>query len=50
MNDLHKLSQARSQEGERERPFFSMSKAHGYFGVEAGDVNLYAIPIPKCDL
>ena len=26
-----------------------MNKAQGYFGAEAGDFNLYARPIPKCD-
>ena len=27
-----------------------MNKAQGYFGAEAGDSNLYARPIPKCNL
>ena len=26
-----------------------MSKAQGYIGAEAGDFNLYAKPIPKCE-
>ena len=25
-----------------------MNKAQGHFGVETGDFNLYARPIPKC--
>ena len=27
-----------------------MNKAQGYFGAEARDFNLYARPIPECDL
>ena len=31
-------------------PFFPMNKAQGYFGAENRDFNIYARPIPKCDL
>ena len=29
--------------------FFHMNKVQEYFGTEAGDFNLYATTIPKCD-
>ena len=31
-------------------PFFRTNKVQGYFGAKGGDFNLYARPIPKCDL